>query len=86
MTKYILIIFLFTDIDTRMGNFYTLKQKFNDYYECAEYVEQHRVDSSTGFGQVFTPSAHPPIFKGRIIGLTYCKPVGIETITKKGIN
>ena len=78
MIKYILIIFLFTDIDTRMGNFYTLKQKFNGYHECAEYVEQHRADSTTGFGQVFTSSAHPPIFKGRIIGLTYCKPIDIQ--------
>ena len=78
MTKYILIIFLFTNIDTRMGNFYTFKQKFNTYYECEEYIEQRREDSITGFGRVFTPSAHPPIFQGRIIGLTYCKPVDIE--------
>mgnify|MGYP001158599582 CR=1 FL=1 len=78
MIKYILIIFLFTNVDIRMGNYYTLKQKFNDYYECAEYVEQHTVDSPTGFGQIFTPSGHPPIFKGKIIGLTYCKPVDIQ--------
>ena len=78
MTKYILIIFLFTDIDTRMGNFYTLKQKFNTYHECKEYVEQHKADSITGFGEVFAPSAHQPIFQGRIIGLTYCKPIDIQ--------
>ena len=78
MTKYILIIFLFTNVDTRMGNYYTLKQKFSTYHECAEYVKQHRADSITGFGQVFTPSAHPPIFQGRIIGLTYCKPIDIQ--------
>ena len=69
MIKYILIIFLFTNVDIRMGNYYTLKQKFNDYYECAEYVEQHTVDSPTGFGQVFTPSAYPPIFKGESLVL-----------------
>ena len=70
-----LLIFLFVDVDTRMGNFYTLKQKFNTYHECVEYVEQHRAYSITGFGQVFTLTAHPPIFEGRIIGLTYCKPI-----------
>jgi|TARA_Y100000310_G_scaffold280393_1_gene300092 hypothetical protein len=70
-----LLIFLFVDVDTRMGNFYTLKQKFNTYHECVEYVEQHRTDSITGFGQVFTLTAQPPIFEGRIIGLTYCKPI-----------
>ena len=70
-----LLIFLFVDVDTRMGNFYTLEQKFNTYHECVEYVEQHRADSITGFGQVFTLTAHPPIFEGRIIGLTYCKPI-----------
>ena len=78
MIKYVLIIFLFANLDTYTGNFYTIKQKFNTYHECIEYVEQHRADSITGFGQVFTPSAHPPIFKGRIIGLTYCKPVDIQ--------
>ena len=78
MTKYILIIFLFTNMDTYTGNFYTIKQKFNDYYACAEYVEQHTVDSPTELGQIFTPSAHQPVFQGRIIGLTYCKPVDIQ--------
>ena len=78
MIKYTLIIFLFANFDTYTGNFYTLKQKFKDYYACAEYVEQHRADSITEFGQVFTPSAHPPIFEGRIIGLTYCKPIDIQ--------
>ena len=78
MTEYVLLIFLFINMETYTGNFYTLKQKFKDYYACAEYVEQHTADSPTGFGQVFTPSAHPPIFKGRIIGLTYCKPVDIQ--------
>ena len=78
MIKYTLIIFLFANLDTYTGNFYTIKQKFNDYYACKEYVKQHTVDSITGFGQVFTPSAHPPIFEGRIIGLTYCKPVDIQ--------
>jgi len=75
MIKYTLIIFLFANLDTYTGNFYTIKQKFNTYHECAEYVEQHRADSTTGFGQVFTPSAHQPIFQGRIIGLTYCRPI-----------
>jgi hypothetical protein len=73
-----LLIFLFVDVDTYMGNFYTLKQKFNTYHECAEYVEQHRADSAGKIGQVFTLTAQPPIFEGRIIGLTYCKPVGTE--------
>jgi len=77
MIKYTLIIFLFANLDTYIGNFYTIKQKFNTYHECKEYVEQHTADSITGFGQVFTPSAHPPIFQGRIIGLTYCKPIDI---------
>ena len=62
---------MFTDFDTYTGNFYTPKQKFNTYHECIEYVEQHRVDSTTGFGQVFTPT-------NQIIGLTYCKPIDIE--------
>ena len=79
MTKYILIIFLFTDFDTRMGNFYTINQEFKEYYACAEYVEKHRADSITKLGQVFTPT-------NQIIGLTYCKPVDIETTTKKEIN
>ena len=70
MIKYTLIIFLFTNLDTYTGNFYTPKQKFNTYHECVEYVEQHRVDSTTGFGQVFTPT-------NQIIGLTYCKPIDI---------
>ena len=70
-----LFLFLFTDFDNRMGNYHTLKQKFNTYHECVEYVEQHRADSITGFGQVFTPTAHPPIFQGRIIGLAWCRPI-----------
>ena len=78
MTEYILFLFLFINMETYMGNYYTLKQKFSTYHECVEYVEQHTVDSTTGFGQVFTPSAHPPIFEGRIIGLTYCKPIDIQ--------
>ena len=78
MTEYVLIIFLFVNMDTYTGNFYTIKQKFNTYHECKEYVEQYTVDSTTGFGQVFTPSAHQPIFQGRIIGLTYCKQIDIQ--------
>ena len=78
MIKYTLIIFLFANLDTYIGNFYTIKQKFITYHECKEYVEQHTADSITGFGQVFTPSAHPPIFQGRIIGLTYCKPIEVK--------
>ena len=70
MIKYTLIIFLFANLDTYTGNFYTIKQEFKDYYACAEYVEQHRADSTTGFGQVFTPT-------NQIIGLTYCKPIDI---------
>ena len=71
MIKYTLLIFLFANLDTYTGNFYTIKQKFNTYHECKEYVEQHTVDSTTGFGQVFTPT-------NQIIGLTYCKPVDIQ--------
>ena len=78
MIIYTLIIFLFANLDTYTGNFYTIKQKFNTYHECKEYVEQHTVDSPTELGQIFTPSAHPPILQGRIIGLTYCKPVDIQ--------
>ena len=78
MTEYILFIFLFINMETYTGNYYTLKQKFSTYHECTEYVEQHRADSTTGFGQVFTLTAHPPIFEGRIIGLTWCRPIDIE--------
>ena len=70
MIKYTLIIFLFANLDTYTGNFYTINQEFNTYHECKEYVEQHTVDSTTGFGQVFTPT-------NQIIGLTYCKPIDI---------
>ena len=71
MIKYTLLIFLFANLDTYTGNFYTINQEFNTYHECKEYVEQHTVDSTTGFGQVFTPT-------NQIIGLTYCKPVDIQ--------
>ena len=71
MIKYILIIFLFTDFDNRMGNFHTINQEFNTYYACKEYVEQHRADSITEFGQIFTPT-------NQIIGLTYCKPIDVS--------
>jgi hypothetical protein len=71
MIKYTLIIFLFANLDTYTGNFHTINQEFNTYHECVEYVEQHRVDSTTGFGQVFTPT-------NQIIGLTYCKPIDIQ--------
>ena len=70
MIKYTLLIFLFTNLDTYTGNFHTINQEFNTYHECKEYVEQHTVDSTTGFGQVFTPT-------NQIIGLTYCKPIDI---------
>ena len=78
MIKYTLIIFLFANFDTYTGNFYTINQEFKDYHACKEYVEQHTVDSTTGFGEVFTPSAHPPIFEGRIIGLTWCRPAKVK--------
>ena len=78
MIKYTLIIFLFANFDTYTGNFYTIKQKFNTYYACKEYIKQHTVDNTAELGQIFTPSAHPPILQGRIIGLTYCKPVDIQ--------
>ena len=78
MIKYTLLIFLFTNLDTYTGNFYTINQEFNTYHECIKYVKQHTVDSITEFGQVFSPSAHQPIFQGRIIGLTYCKPIDIQ--------
>ena len=71
MIKYTLLIFLFANLDTYTGNFHTINQEFNTYHECIEYVEQHSVDSTTGFGQVFTPT-------NQIIGLTYCKPIDIE--------
>ena len=71
MIKYTLLIFLFTNLDTYTGNFHTINQEFNTYHECKEYVEQHTVDSTTGFGQVFTPT-------NQIIGLTYCKPIDIQ--------
>ena len=71
MIKYTLLIFLFANLDTYTGNFHTINQEFNTYHECKEYVEQHRVDSTTGFGQVFTPT-------NQIIGLTYCKPIDIQ--------
>ena len=70
MIKYTLLIFLFANLDTYTGNFHTINQEFNTYHECKEYVEQHTVDSTTGFGQVFTPT-------NQIIGLTYCKPIDI---------
>ena len=68
MIKYTLLIFLFANLDTYTGNFHTINQEFNTYHECKEYVEQHTVDSTTGFGQVFTPT-------NQIIGLTWCRPV-----------
>ena len=71
MIKYTLLIFLFANLDTYTGNFHTINQEFNTYHECIEYVEQHTVDSTTGFGQVFTPT-------NQIIGLTYCKPIDIQ--------
>ena len=70
MIKYTLLIFLFANLDTYTGNFHTINQEFNTYHECKEYVEQHTVDSTTEFGQVFTPT-------NQIIGLTYCKPIDI---------
>ena len=80
MIKYTLIIFLFANLDTYTGNFYTINQEFKDYYACKEYVEQHSRDRAgeNTIGRIFTPSAHQPIFQGRIIGLTYCKPIDIE--------
>ena len=71
MIKYTLIIFLFANLDTYTGNFHTINQEFNTYHECIEYVEQHTVDSTTGFGQVFTPT-------NQIIGLTWCRPIDTE--------
>ena len=71
MIKYTLLIFLFANLDTYTGNFHTINQEFNTYHECKEYVKQHTVDSTTGFGQVFTPT-------NQIIGLTYCKPIDIQ--------
>ena len=68
MIKYTLLIFLFANLDTYTGNFHTINQEFNTYHECIEYVEQHTVDSTTGFGQVFTPT-------NQIIGLTWCRPI-----------
>ena len=70
MIKYTLLIFLFANLYTYTGNFHTINQEFNTYHECKEYVEQHTVDSTTEFGQVFTPT-------NQIIGLTYCKPIDI---------
>jgi len=36
-----LLVFIFIDVDNRMGNFHILKQKFNTYEQCQLYVEQH---------------------------------------------
>ena len=44
ITMIELLVFIFIDVDTRMGNFYTLKQKFNTYEQCQLYVEQHPDD------------------------------------------
>ena len=60
-----LLLFLFTDIDNRMGNFYTLKHKFNTYQECNQYIQEHTEEN------IYTPTGQP-------IGLTYCKPVDTD--------
>ena len=66
-----LFLFLFTDFDNRMGNFHTLKQKFNTYEHCIEYVKKNRIDSSDDTGQIFIPT-------NQIIGLTWCRPVDTQ--------
>ena len=63
-----LFLFLFTDFDNRMGNFHTLKQKFNTYEHCIEYAEKNRLDNPDGMGQIFIPT-------NQIIGLTWCRPI-----------
>ena len=35
-----LLLFLFTDFDNRMGNFHTVKHKFNTYQECNDYIKR----------------------------------------------
>jgi len=66
-----LLLFLFTDVDTRMGNFYIHEQKFNTYEHCIKYIEENKIDSPTKFGQIYTPT-------GQVIGLTYCKPIDTD--------
>ena len=66
-----LFLFLFTDFDNRMGNFHTLKQKFDTYEHCIEYVEKNRIDSSDDTGQIFIPT-------NQIIGLTWCRPIDTQ--------
>ena len=60
-------------ISMKSGIYFYINKRNNkiEYIGQSEYVEQHRVDSTTGFGQVFTPT-------NQIIGLTYCKPIDIE--------
>jgi hypothetical protein len=61
-----LLLFLFTDFDNRMGNFYTVKHKFHTYQECNDYIKEHTIEEN-----IYTPT-------GQAIGLTYCKPVDTD--------
>ena len=61
-----LLLFLFTDFDNRMGNFYIHEQKFNTYQECNQYIQEHTTEEN-----IYTPT-------GQAIGLTYCKPVDTD--------
>jgi len=61
-----LLLFLFTDVDNRIGNFYILKHKFTTYQECSQYIQEHTIEEN-----IYTPT-------GQAIGLTYCKPVDTD--------
>ena len=60
-----LLLFLFTDVDTHMGNFHIHEHKFNTYQECNQYIQEHIEEN------IYTPT-------GQAIGLTYCKPVDTD--------
>jgi hypothetical protein len=60
-----LLLFLFTDIDNRMGNYHTVKHKFYTYQECNQYIQEHTEEN------IYT-------LTGQAIGLTYCKPVDTD--------
>jgi len=60
-----LLLFLFTDFDNRMGNFYIHEQKFNTYQECNQYIQEHIEEN------IYTPT-------DQVIGLTYCKPIDTD--------
>ena len=48
-----LLLFLFTDFDNRMGNFHTVKHKFNTYQECNQYIYEHTIEEN-----IYTPNGN----------------------------